>query len=267
MGFRVKWRKWILACLNSASISILVNGSPTDEFSLGRGVRQGDPLSPFLFIIAAEGLNYLTKKAITSGLFKGVEIGSNKVLISLLQYADDTIFLGEWSKHNFGNLMKLLKCFENVSGLRINYHKSSLFGLGVVKGEVEIMANKVTTEKSWAWILQALSSRPLETEKDSWLFSVPINEKYKRLFHLESNQMAMVRDRDRIRDSWIWGLASDGKFTTKQLSRIIDDKRLEINSGEETLVNHLVPIKGTNLHMEGSKKADSGSYRTRQKRY
>ncbi|XP_071687382.1 uncharacterized protein [Rutidosis leptorrhynchoides] len=67
-----KKRKWIMSCLSSASISILVNGSPTREFSMGRGVRQGDPLSPFLFILAAEGLNILTKAAVDRGLFKGV---------------------------------------------------------------------------------------------------------------------------------------------------------------------------------------------------
>ncbi|XP_071739221.1 secreted RxLR effector protein 78-like [Rutidosis leptorrhynchoides] len=94
MGFGSKWRQWIYSCLKSATISILVNGSPTNEFSLGRGIRQGDPLSPFLFILAAEGLNILTKAATEKGLFKGVEIGRDKVNISHLQYADDTIFLG-----------------------------------------------------------------------------------------------------------------------------------------------------------------------------
>ncbi|XP_071708054.1 uncharacterized protein [Rutidosis leptorrhynchoides] len=78
MGFGLKWRNWILTCLKSASISVLVNGSPTNEFKLERGVRQGDPLSPFLFILAAEGLNALTKVAVKRGLFSGVEIGVDK---------------------------------------------------------------------------------------------------------------------------------------------------------------------------------------------
>ncbi|XP_071687047.1 uncharacterized protein [Rutidosis leptorrhynchoides] len=92
MGFGEKWRKWMFACLSSASISILVNGSPTSEFKLERGVRQDDPLSPFLFIIAAEGLNWLTKAAVRSNLFSGVEVGRDNIPISHLQYADDTIF-------------------------------------------------------------------------------------------------------------------------------------------------------------------------------
>ncbi|XP_071715094.1 uncharacterized protein [Rutidosis leptorrhynchoides] len=75
MGFGTKWCKWISSCLKSATISILINESPTSEFNLKRGVRQGDPLSPFLFIIAAEGLNILTKVAVERGMYKGVEVG------------------------------------------------------------------------------------------------------------------------------------------------------------------------------------------------
>ncbi|GJR02184.1 transposon TX1 uncharacterized [Tanacetum coccineum] len=72
MGFGNKWCKWVDSCLRSTSISILVNGSPTREFYMERGVRQGDPLSPFLFILATEGLNALVKEAVHQNIFKGI---------------------------------------------------------------------------------------------------------------------------------------------------------------------------------------------------
>ncbi|XP_071694534.1 uncharacterized mitochondrial protein AtMg01250-like [Rutidosis leptorrhynchoides] len=146
MGFGVKWIKWIHSCLKLASISILVNGSPTREFSLGRGIRQGDPLSPFLFILAAEGLNILAKAAIEKGLFKGVEIRNDKVLVSYLQYADDTIFIGEWSRANALSLQNILKCFEFASGLKVNFHKSCIYGIGVSQDEINRMENRFSCQ-------------------------------------------------------------------------------------------------------------------------
>nr|GEZ25442.1 hypothetical protein [Tanacetum cinerariifolium] len=74
--------------------SILVNGSPTLEFSLKRGLRQGDPLSPFLFIIVMEGLHMALNDGITSNMFHGVRIGSN-IHLSHLFYADDVIILSD----------------------------------------------------------------------------------------------------------------------------------------------------------------------------
>lgn len=63
MGFGHKWCRWIKACLESASVSVLVNGSPTKEFKMEKGLRQGDPLAPFLFLVVAEGLNTLMTEA------------------------------------------------------------------------------------------------------------------------------------------------------------------------------------------------------------
>jgi len=77
MGFPTLWRKWIKECVGSATASVLVNGSPTDEFPLGRGLRQGDPLSPFLFLLAAEGFNVLMKALSENNLFSGYTVGSS----------------------------------------------------------------------------------------------------------------------------------------------------------------------------------------------
>ncbi|GJV52938.1 putative RNA-directed DNA polymerase, partial [Tanacetum coccineum] len=140
MGFGIRWCKWVAGCLKSSSISILVNGSPTSEFAMERGVRQGDPLSPFLFILAAEGLNALLKEAVDKSIFKGIRVGAEEVMVSHLQYADDTIIFGEWSRENACNLMNILKCFEEVAGLKINLTKSKIYGVGVEGGELDRMA-------------------------------------------------------------------------------------------------------------------------------
>ncbi|GJX41799.1 putative RNA-directed DNA polymerase, eukaryota, reverse transcriptase zinc-binding domain protein [Tanacetum coccineum] len=94
MGFGVKWRDWIFSCLRSGFSSILINGSPSKEFKLSKGLRQGDPLSTFKFIIAMEALHIAMMEAREKGVFKGVEVGKNKVVISYLQYADDALLVG-----------------------------------------------------------------------------------------------------------------------------------------------------------------------------
>ncbi|XP_071686502.1 uncharacterized protein [Rutidosis leptorrhynchoides] len=93
------------------------------------------------FWVFAEGLNILTKVAVERGMYKGVEVGKDKVVIFHLQYADDTIFFGEWSRLNARNLIYLLECFERASGLKVNYNKSQLFGIGISNDNVEALAS------------------------------------------------------------------------------------------------------------------------------
>ncbi|GAU12294.1 hypothetical protein TSUD_142030 [Trifolium subterraneum] len=95
MPFPVLWRKWIKECVCTATASVLVNGSPTDEFPLERGLRQGDPLSPFLFLLAAEGLHVLMQAMVENNLFTAYTIGMQDPLaVSHLQFANDTLLLG-----------------------------------------------------------------------------------------------------------------------------------------------------------------------------
>ncbi|PNX80939.1 cysteine-rich receptor-like protein kinase, partial [Trifolium pratense] len=99
MGFSTDWMTWMRACIFESSMSILVNGSPTYDFKVGRGLRQGDPLSPFLFLIVDEGLAGMMNKAVAIGKFKGFKVNTN-LHFHLLQFADDTIIMGEgcWQK-------------------------------------------------------------------------------------------------------------------------------------------------------------------------
>ena len=95
------------------------------------GLRRGDPLSPLLFNIAAEGLSGLMSKAIDGGLYRAFLVGSKKVEVSLLQYADDTIFLKEATMENVRAIKAILHAFEMASGLKINFAKSSCGAFGV----------------------------------------------------------------------------------------------------------------------------------------
>ncbi|GKB00904.1 putative RNA-directed DNA polymerase, eukaryota, reverse transcriptase zinc-binding domain protein [Tanacetum coccineum] len=140
LGFSVKWRRWIKAGLISSRASILVNGNPTSKFSLKRGLRQGDPLSPFLFIIVMEGLNIILKDGLAANLFRGVKIGSSSLHLSHLFYADDVIILSEWNQNDMDNIIRILNVFYLASRLKININKSNLYGVGVPSDEIARMA-------------------------------------------------------------------------------------------------------------------------------
>ncbi|GKV14959.1 hypothetical protein SLEP1_g25757 [Rubroshorea leprosula] len=131
MAFSGTWRRWIQECLQSSMVSILINGSPTQQFPVTKGIRQGDPLSPFLFLIVAEGLNGLMTAAVEKNLYKGVEVGNDVVTVTHLQFANDTIFFGEASEQNIRIVKCILRTFEMVVGLKINFRKCQLMGIGV----------------------------------------------------------------------------------------------------------------------------------------
>ncbi|GJQ94912.1 RNA-directed DNA polymerase, eukaryota [Tanacetum coccineum] len=141
-GFGDKWCGWINGCLKSAMGSVLVNGSPTSEFQFYKGLKQRDPLSPFLFILIMESLHFSFKKVINAGMFVGIPL-DNSVTDSHLFYADDAIFVGKWDVSNINTIVKVLKCFHMVSRLKINLHKSKLMGIGVHSEEVEIAARNI----------------------------------------------------------------------------------------------------------------------------
>jgi len=112
-------------------MSVLVNGSPTDEISIHRGLKQGDPLAPFLFLLVAEGFSGLMRNAVAANLFNGFDFGGSNLVISHLQYADDTLCIRKASVQNLWTMKAVLRGFEMASGLKINFSKSSLIEVNV----------------------------------------------------------------------------------------------------------------------------------------
>ena len=126
MGFREKWIKWIKWCISTTSFSMLVNGTPTGFFQSSRGLRQGDPLSPYLFVIDMEVFSAFLKRVVEGGFLSGCRVkgwSEERALISHLLFADDTLVFCKPSQDQLTYLSWLFMWFEAVSGLRINLKK------------------------------------------------------------------------------------------------------------------------------------------------
>ncbi|KAK7255667.1 hypothetical protein RIF29_29084 [Crotalaria pallida] len=137
VNFDEKWILWMKSCVFSGNMSILVNGCPTEEIQIKMSLKQGDPLAPFLFLLVAEGLTGMFNEAKMKNLYAPYSVGRDAVPISLLQYADDTIIMGEASMENFMIIKSILWGFELASGLKINFHKSSIFRVNVPHHQME----------------------------------------------------------------------------------------------------------------------------------
>ena len=91
VGFTERWIKLLMLCVKTVSYSILVNGEPKGMIKPTRGIRQGDPLSPFLFLFCTEGLNGLITKAGEKGDIKGYALCRNSPRLTHLFFADDSL--------------------------------------------------------------------------------------------------------------------------------------------------------------------------------
>lgn len=103
-----------------------MNGAYTDVIQPGRGLRQGDPLSPYLFIMCAEGFSSLLNKADREGNLKGIQLCNSAPSLNHLLFADDSLVLMKAKRECATTLQHVLELYENCSGQTINFDKSSV---------------------------------------------------------------------------------------------------------------------------------------------
>lgn len=126
LGFAEKWICWIMKCVTTVSYSVLINGSPKGFIQPWRGIRQGDPMSPYLFILCAEVLSHMMTKAATQRHIQGLKICNQGTPITHLLFADDSLFFLLANDKSCKTIKKILSMYEKVSGQAVNLRKSSI---------------------------------------------------------------------------------------------------------------------------------------------
>ena len=127
MGFDRKWIKLISKCISTVSYSILVNGEPKGRIIPSWGIRQGNPLYPYLFILCFEGLNALIKQVVVEDKIRGYSLCQYGPKISFLFFADDSLLFCRAQISDIQTIQEILDLYEHASGQHINKEKTTLF--------------------------------------------------------------------------------------------------------------------------------------------
>jgi hypothetical protein len=196
MGFDRRWVKWIMTCVTTVKYQVKFNGAILDSFAPSRGLRQGDPLSPFLFLFVADGLSALLRRGMEQQSITPIRICPRAPGVSHLLFADDTLLFFKATVHEAEQVKEIVEEYGRATGQLINHSKcSTLFsrgcpatlqeeirstlqvekpqfeakylGLPTVVGRSKDGAFKHITERSWGkvhgWKGQGLSMEGKET--------------------------------------------------------------------------------------------------------
>eukprot|EP00253_Pinus_taeda_P010381 PITA_10381 len=134
LGFKLDFTNWIMGCVTSVSFAVLINGAASSFFKGQRGLRQGCPLSPLLFLLVAEGLSRLISEAKRTGMIKGLEVAANLFITHLL-FVDDILLFTNGNLDEVKELKAILELFMKATGMQINIRKSQCILEGFSRNE------------------------------------------------------------------------------------------------------------------------------------
>lgn len=137
MGLTEIWIRWIMMCIESVSFFASVNGTPFGMIKSNRGIRQGDLLSLYIFILSAEVLSHLFTQADGSRQLKGMKISQTWPDVNHLLFADDALFFCHAHPKSCKTIMRILTAYERALGQAINLNKSAITFGGKVRDEVK----------------------------------------------------------------------------------------------------------------------------------
>lgn len=172
IGLRTKGIEWVMACVENIHFSVIINGIPSSFFLAERGLRQGCPLSPLLFILVMNTLSLRINRTVSEKEFRPIKI-CNDIFLSHNLFVDDILIFAMLCRKSWSCIHNILKNFQSASGILINRDKSKLY-------------HNNTNENLIAWIASLLEC-----------VHEPINNGFKYLgFNLKAKGY-------RIRD-WSW---------------------------------------------------------------
>jgi hypothetical protein len=127
LGFSDNFVHLVMKCVTTVSFRVRVNESLSESFTPTRGIRQGDPLSPYLFLLCAEGLSSLLKNVRLQFLSKGIRVGIHTPWVSHLLFADDCFIFTQATERGGQRLMEILHQYQRGSGQLVNMAKSAIY--------------------------------------------------------------------------------------------------------------------------------------------
>jgi hypothetical protein len=161
LGFHRLFVEMLMRLVTTVSFSVLFNGECLDRFLPTRGIRQGDPISPYLFLLAAEGLLCLLNARNQSSALNGIKVAPSALMVNHLLFADDSLLFFRATRENAKEIKEVLHLYCQASGQMVNMEKSSIhFAKGCCQSLREVIKEELDVHN------EALSQKYLGLPSD-----------------------------------------------------------------------------------------------------